>query len=63
MIARSSESFSVQREQAAPRLLRQCLVVDLRIRRAPAMRGAVHFDFRGQVRLGEGLFQDVLIFG
>src|SRR6266516_4341530 len=60
----SGQSFSVQREQTAPCLLGLWLVVDLRIRRAPAMRGAcVHFDFRGQVHLGERLFQNVLLIG
>src|SRR6266516_1886263 len=42
------QSFSVQREQTAPCLLGLWLVVDLRIRRAPAVCGAgVHFDLRG----------------
>ena len=58
------QSLSVQREQAAPRLLGLRLVVDLRIRRAPAVRGArVDLDFRRQVRLGERLFQHGLVVG
>ena len=60
----SGQSFSVERKQAAPCLLGLGLVVDLRIRRAPAMCGTrIHFDFRGQIRFGERLFQNVLVVG
>jgi hypothetical protein len=61
---RSGQSFPVQREQTAPCLLGLRLVVDLRIRRAPAVRGAsVDLDFRGQVRLGERLFRTFFSLG
>src|SRR5580692_7872197 len=60
----SSQCFAVQLEQAAPRLLGLRFVVNLRIRGAPAMCDAgIHFDLRGQVRLGKRLFQDVLLVG
>jgi len=60
----SGQSLSVEREQAAPRLLGLWLVVDLRVRRTPTMRGPfVDFDFRRQVRLGERFLEDVLLVG
>ena len=53
-----------EREQARPRLLGLRLVVDARIRRAPAVRGAgVDLDLRRQLRLGERLLQHVLLVG
>lgn len=57
------QSLPVQHEQAAPCLLGIRLEVDRRIRRAPAMRTLVDFDFRGQVGLGESVLQHVLFIG
>jgi hypothetical protein len=60
----SGQSLCVQREQSAPCLLGLWLVVNLRIRRAPAVRGAsVHLDFGGQLRFGERFFQNGLFLG
>src|SRR6185295_7342141 len=60
----SRQRFPVQREQTAPCLFGLRLVVDARIRRTPAVRGAgVDFDFRRQVRLAERLLQHVLLVG
>src|SRR4051812_44693293 len=43
----SGESLAVQHKQATPRLFRLGLVVDLRIGRTPAVRGAgIDFNFR-----------------
>ena len=42
-----------QREQARPGLLRLLLVVDRRVRRAPAVLRRVHLDLRRQLRLRE----------
>src|SRR5262245_32376174 len=61
---RSGESLAVERQQAAPCLLRLRLVVDLRIGRAPTVRGPrVDFDFGGQLRLGEGVLQNGFVVG
>src|SRR5262249_9409898 len=61
---RLRERFSVQREQAAPRLLRLRLVVDAPVGRTPAVRGAgVDFDLGRQARLAERLLQHVLLVG
>src|ERR1700730_6160169 len=59
--ARLAESLSVQREQAGPGLLGLFHVVDVRIRRTPAVHGWVHFDFRGQAGLSERVLQYGLI--
>src|SRR5262245_54946834 len=60
----SGQSFSVQCEQTGPCLFGLWFVIDLRIRRTPAMcRPRVHFDFSGQIRLHEGFFQNVLLIG
>ena len=56
----SGQGLSVEREEAAPRLLRLRLVVDAGVGRAPAVRRAgVDLDLRRTIRLGEGVFQDV----
>src|SRR5512142_2108799 len=58
----SGERFAVEGEQAGPGSFGFGLVVDARIRRAPAMHRLIDFDLRGQVRLFERLLHDVLLF-
>ena len=52
-----------QHEHAAPRALGLRFVVDLRIGRAPAVRGGVHLDLGVQLRFRERIAQHVLRFG
>src|SRR6185312_16636681 len=60
--SRLSQRFTVENQQAAPGLLRQRFVIDLRIGRAPAVCGTlVYLDLGRQLRLRERLFQGVLV--
>src|ERR1700729_2785951 len=61
--SRLRESLLVQYEQTAPCLLGLRLTIDARIWRTPAVHGRVHFDFRGQSRLGEGFLHHGLFGG
>jgi hypothetical protein len=60
----SGQRFAVQDEQTASCLLRLWFVINVRIRRATAMRRVgVNFNLRGHVCFGEGVFQNVFVIG
>src|SRR5690348_3417187 len=58
----SGERFAVEGEQTCPGSFGFGLVVDSRIRGAPAMHRLIDVDLRGQVRLFERLLHDVFLF-